>query len=216
MNLARLLRDRAARDPDARFGTTDAPLRSRPAVERASRLAELLDAEGIGAGQRVALVGATSADYLVAWAGLQLAGAEAALINPNYPGPMLAELVRRLDPVATIVVEPGADWSALDGRVLDITGVADGSVVIDGVTTSLAAGMWSAHPGSTARRTPSPGTCTPRGPPVHRSSAPRASGTSSSWAPPSRRRSSCGVTTSSSPRCRCSTSILWATASVRR
>ncbi len=147
MNLARLLRDRAARDPDARFGTTDAPLRSRPAVERASRLAELLDAEGIGAGQRVALVGATSADYLVAWAGLQLAGAEAALINPNYPGPMLAELVRRLDPVATIVVEPGADWSTLDGRVLDITGVADGSVVIDGVTTNLAAGMSERAPG---------------------------------------------------------------------
>jgi len=125
-NLAELICDRVQRRPGARFGMAGS---ATPTLEQAAGLAmgatSALEATGAGSGRRVALIGTTSNSYLTAWLGLVLAGAEVAMVNPDYPDELLTEMLAQLAPDAVVWV--GRDISApvapgathLDGSGLD-------------------------------------------------------------------------------------------------
>ena len=125
-NLAELVCDRVQCRPGARFGMAGGIT---PTLEQAAGLAMgaagALEAEGAGRGRRVALIGTTSNSYLTAWLGLVLAGAEVAMVNPDYPDELLAEMLAQLAPDAVVwvgrrisaSVAPGA--AHLDGSSLD-------------------------------------------------------------------------------------------------
>ena len=86
-----------------------------------------LEGAGAGQGRRVALIGTTSNSYLVAWLALVLAGAEVAMVNPDYPDDLLAEMLAQLAPGAVV-------W----------TGRAAGPSVAPGATTSTSPGWIAA------------------------------------------------------------------------
>jgi len=147
-NLAELVCDRVERRPDARFGMAgdSTPTRAQ-AAELALGSLGALDEAGAGFGRRVALIGTTSDSYLTAWLALVLAGAEVALVNPDYPDELLAEMLEQLSPDAVVwsgrahgpAVAPGAvhlDAGGLDQGVL--AAALDGTVLIDGATAGLA------------------------------------------------------------------------------
>ena len=125
-NLAELVCDRVQCRPGARFGMAGGIT---PTLEQAAGLAMgaagALKAEGAGGGRRVALIGTTSNSYLTAWLALVLAGAEVAMVNPDYPDELLAEMLAQLAPDAVVwvgrrisaSVAPGA--AHLDGSSLD-------------------------------------------------------------------------------------------------
>ena len=125
-NLAELVCDRVQRRPGARFGMAGGatPTRAQAAELALGSLGALQEA-GAGHRQRVALIGTTSNSYLVAWLALVLAGAETALVNPDYPDELLAEMLEQLAPDAVVwsgrahgpLVAPGAvhlDASGMD------------------------------------------------------------------------------------------------------
>lgn len=136
-NLAQLVLDQAERRPGAAFGMAGTGLTLGQAVDRAAAAVGALGAAGVGAGSRVAVVGATSNSFLTGWLGLVLAGAEAALINPAYPPDLIAEMLARLEPDAVLWIgldpAPDAAPSAvhLDGARLDesVLLAADGQAV---------------------------------------------------------------------------------------
>ena len=125
-NLAELVCDRVHRRPDARFGMAGD---TTPTLAQAAGLAMgavgALEGAGAGQGRRVALIGATSNSYLTAWLALVLAGAEVALVNPDYPDELLEEMLAQLGPDAVVwsgraVSEPVAPGAAhLDASGLD-------------------------------------------------------------------------------------------------
>ena len=125
-NLAELVCDRVQRRPGARFGMAGD---TTPTLEQATGLAMAaagaLEAAGAGFGRRVALIGTTSNSYLTAWLALVLAGAETAMVNPDYPDELLAEMLAQLAPDAVVWVgrEVSAEVAAgavhLDGSGLD-------------------------------------------------------------------------------------------------
>lgn len=124
-NLTQLVLDRAERRPGAAFGMAGTGFTLSQATERAVGAVGGLAEAGVGAGSRVAVVGATSNSYLTGWLGLVLAGAEAALINPAYPADLIAEMLTRLEPDAVLWIglapAPAAAPEAvhLDGARLD-------------------------------------------------------------------------------------------------
>jgi crotonobetaine/carnitine-CoA ligase len=132
-NLAELILDRAARRPHARLGVAGAPMALADAVERARRVTASLLSAGLQPGCRVAVIGESSNAYVVAWLGLQLLGAEAALVNPAYPDELVGKMLDDLAPDAIAWV----DRSSLDGvclaaHRLDLSGAAEGRVLVDG------------------------------------------------------------------------------------
>ena len=104
-NLAELILERADRRAGARFGDVDDVMSLGDAVELARRATGQLQSAGIGVGHRAALIGETSTSYLLAWMTLQLAGVEAALINPSLPDELLGDMVADLDVDAVIWCE---------------------------------------------------------------------------------------------------------------
>ena len=127
-NLAELVCDRVRRRPGARFGMAgDAT----PTLERAAGLAMAavggLEAAGAGFGRRVALIGTTSDSYLTAWLALVLAGAEVAMVNPDYPDELLAEMLAQLAPEAVMWVGREVSAPVAPGAAhLDGSGLAKG------------------------------------------------------------------------------------------
>ena len=101
-NLAELILERADRRAAARFGDVDHVMSLGDAVALARRATGQLAHAGIGAGHCAALIGETSTSYLLAWMVLQLAGVEAALINPSLPDELLADMVADLTVDAVI------------------------------------------------------------------------------------------------------------------
>jgi carnitine-CoA ligase len=132
-NLARLLVDTAAKHPQARFGMVDDPWELQRVADTASQAARWLAGAGVASGTRVALIGETSNSYLLTWAALQLAGAEAALVNPAYPAPLLRDILAQLSPTTVLWVGSDADRSVAPaaGHV-DATGLAAGHFIVDG------------------------------------------------------------------------------------
>jgi carnitine-CoA ligase len=100
-SLAQLLVDRARPEFGIRVGTVD-PRPLAEVVEEARATADVLIGYGLAPGGRVALIGSSSAEYFVAWAALQLLGAEAALINPAYPAELLARMCADIVPDAVL------------------------------------------------------------------------------------------------------------------
>ena len=141
-NLAELVCDRVRRRPAARFGMAgDATPTLAEAVGLAMGAVGALEHAGAGNGRRVALIGATSNSYVMAWLALVLAGAEAALVNPDYPDELLAEMLEQLSPDAVVWVGRAAgpsvapDAAHLDATGLDrgrLTSAADGQVLTAG------------------------------------------------------------------------------------
>ena len=103
-NLAELILNRAQRRPQARFGMAESPLTLAEAVALARRGASQLAGSGLKPGARAALIGETSNSYLLAWMMLQLAGIEAALINPALPADLLRAMLAQLNVDAVLWV----------------------------------------------------------------------------------------------------------------
>jgi acyl-CoA synthetase (AMP-forming)/AMP-acid ligase II len=133
-NLAELVLDRADRRPKARFGVSDAPMQLGDAVGVARAVTAALQAGGLGPGTRVAVLGESSNAYLVSWLALQLLGAEAALVNPAYPDALVARMLDDLAPDALAVVDRPPPQLSGPCPVIDLTGAADGRVILDGAS----------------------------------------------------------------------------------
>jgi carnitine-CoA ligase len=131
-NLAELVLDRAERRPDARLGTSDAPMRLDDAVGVARRVTGGLLASGLEPGSRVAVIGESSNAYLVTWLALQLLGAEAALVNPAYPDELVGRMLDDLAPDALTFVGRPAAALRRTVRWFDLTGAADGHLGVAG------------------------------------------------------------------------------------
>ena len=108
-NVAQLITHAASTRPDAAFGTIEQSGRLGAALDKACGVADRFKAEGLGRGSVVAVIGKTCASYLAAWIAGQLAGLQAALINPSYPNELLKEMLDDLGPDAIVWVarEPG-------------------------------------------------------------------------------------------------------------
>ena len=127
-NLAELAADRVRRQPGARFGMAgeSTPTRAQAAELALGSLGALQEA-GAGLGRRVALIGTTSDSYLTAWLALVLAGAEVALVNPDYPDELLAEMLEQLSPDAVVWSgRQAAESVAPDAAHLDAGGLDRG------------------------------------------------------------------------------------------
>ena len=138
-NLAELVLDRAEQRPRARFGVSDAPMALAEAVATARSVSGALQASGLGPGSRVAMIGESSSSYLVAWLALQLLGAEAALVNPTYPDELVARMLDDLAPDAVASLGERGALPRTGVPRLDLSGAAEGRVLVDGVTASGAA-----------------------------------------------------------------------------
>jgi carnitine-CoA ligase len=104
-NLAVAIVDQAEARPTLRLGTTDDQLLLPDALALAAgRAHELLDS-GIRPGERVALAAPTSTDYVVTWLACVLAGLPAALVNPTYPGDLIAEILTPVAPARVLGVD---------------------------------------------------------------------------------------------------------------
>ena len=107
------------------------------AVHLGRQVTGALAAAGFGPGSCVAVVGESSNDYLVSWLALQLLGAEAALLNPEYPDELLAKMLDELAPdgVAWVGRRP-VPSTCPAARHLDLGGAAQGRVLADGELVS--------------------------------------------------------------------------------
>ena len=110
-NLTQLLLARADERPDLWIGTVDEQLTLPHALARAAGGARELRALGLDEDQRVALVATSSTDYLVVWMACVLAGVPVALVNPTYPGDLLAQMMDNLDPALVFTDLPDASFA---------------------------------------------------------------------------------------------------------
>ena len=115
-NLASLFLARAELRPELRLGVVDDQHRIDEAVDRAQVIAGDLAAAGLEPGDRLGVVGGTSTGYLIFWLGCQLAGVQPALVNPTYPGDLLAPMLAALAPAA--VATPDGECPAWPGHSL--------------------------------------------------------------------------------------------------
>jgi carnitine-CoA ligase len=93
--LPRILRERAATHPDRDFlRFADGPWRSYAEVNaRANRLANALAARGLGRGEAIAMLMPNCEDNVLAWFGIQKAGAVQCPINTAYRGDFLSWVI---------------------------------------------------------------------------------------------------------------------------
>jgi crotonobetaine/carnitine-CoA ligase len=122
--VARLLERNAKARPDDRFarfedgtGWTCAEAR-----EAAARAAGRLGAAGVGAGDRVAVFGPNSADWLRAWWGTTWLGAVVVPVNAAYRGEMLSHVCRQSG--ASVIVVDAALGDRLDAASVTLPRIA--------------------------------------------------------------------------------------------
>ncbi len=136
-NLTSLFLDRSARRPEARFGVVEEPTTLAEAVSIARRGTGQLARAGVEAGSRAAIIGETGTSYLMAFLSLQLAGVEAALVNPALPDDLIQQMLDNLG-VSTVLWidrDPSPEV-ALEALHLDASEWARGRVLSDGGTLS--------------------------------------------------------------------------------
>jgi crotonobetaine/carnitine-CoA ligase len=120
-NLAASVVDQAAARPGLRVGTVgDAPALRDLVTLAAGRAHSLLD-EGVRPGDRVAMIGSSSTDYLVTWLACVLVGAPVALVNPTYPEDLLGTMLEPLAP--TMVLDADDIARARQLGTAEVTGL---------------------------------------------------------------------------------------------
>ena len=125
-NIAQLLLARYEDSPTSSLGLAEEPLTVASAVDKAAILAlRLLDEEGLVPGGPVALVGANSNDWIITWMACQLAALPTALINPAFPDPLLADVLRPLSPQAVLCTDSRTAPEELTGRWIHAETTAD-------------------------------------------------------------------------------------------
>lgn len=140
-NLAQLVLDRAGRRPPARFGVVEQPITLDEAAATARRGAAQLAAVGLPAGTRAAVIGTTSTSYILAWMALQLAGVEAALVNPALPDDLLGQMLASLRPDGVLWVgQPPRTSLEPNARHVDATDLAHGQLLWEGSPIQTANG----------------------------------------------------------------------------
>ena len=97
-NLVSLLLDRAGIRPDLKIGTVDDQVTIGAALRRAAGGAQELASAGLDGRSRAAIVATTSTDYMIVWMACLVAGVPVALVNPTYPGELLAQMLENLGP----------------------------------------------------------------------------------------------------------------------
>jgi carnitine-CoA ligase len=115
--------------------------------DRAACIAGGFADAGVGAGARVAVIGTNSLSYLVTWMALQLAGVEAALVNPTYPGELLAEMLDDLEPDAVVWIGLPPDRSVRPGVLHVDAAEAAAGWLVAGESRTFAAGAPDVLPG---------------------------------------------------------------------
>ena len=104
-NLARAIAGQAAARPGLRLGTVDDQIDLGQALALAAGRARHLLADGLRPGDRVAIIDASSTDYVITWLACVLAGAPVALVNPTYPPDLIERMIAPLAP--RLVLGPG-------------------------------------------------------------------------------------------------------------
>jgi crotonobetaine/carnitine-CoA ligase len=138
-NLAELILSAGRRRPEARFGIAESPWELGRAISVSIGAAEALRARGVAPGSRVALIGGTSMSYLLAWLALQLLGAEAALMNPQYPDELLDQMLADLRPETVICVRrPDVHVVPAGVRHVDADDLDQLTISIDGESIPFA------------------------------------------------------------------------------
>jgi carnitine-CoA ligase len=97
-SLARAIVDQSAARPGLRLGTVDDQISLDQAVALAAGRARGLLDGGLRPGDRVAMIDATSTDYIITWLACLLAGTPVALVNPTYPADLIEEMIAPLAP----------------------------------------------------------------------------------------------------------------------
>ena len=105
VNLARAIAGQAAARPGLRLGTVDDQIDLGTALALAAGRARGLMDDGLRAGDRVAMIGGNSTDYVITWLACLLAGAPVALVNPAYPPDLIEAMIAPLAP--RLVLGPG-------------------------------------------------------------------------------------------------------------
>ncbi len=128
-NLAGELLDQSAKRPDLQLGTTDDQISLADAVGfAAARATELIEGGDDGP---VALIGATSTDYLITWLACVLARRPVALVNPTYPDELIEAMLRPLTPSLVLRADqigrariggqhPGTDLPGTSAHAFDV------------------------------------------------------------------------------------------------
>lgn len=139
-NIAQLLVNAAAQSPTAPFGTFQQNEGLDVVLDRARAVSDSLQANGLGRGDILAVIGTNCASYIVTWMAAQLAGIQTALINPGYPDEFLAIMLDDIAPQAVVWI------SRAPGAVAQRPGCQlDASEAWEGQIATLAAGK--AHDG---------------------------------------------------------------------
>ena len=97
-NLAASFIARAEQRPGLVVGAVDDALTLPTLLGLAAGRARVLLGEGIRPGDRLAMVDASSTDYLITWLACLLVGAPVALVNPTYPDDLLDAMLAPLSP----------------------------------------------------------------------------------------------------------------------
>ena len=120
-NLARAIAGQAAARPDLRLGTVDDQIKLSQALALAAGRARALLADGLRAGDRVAIIDGSSTDYVITWLACLLAGTPVALVNPSYPPDLTERMIAPLAP--RLVLGPGEVTRARAYGLGDISGL---------------------------------------------------------------------------------------------
>lgn len=132
-NLSQLFLERRRDHGEQRFGLVGDHEPFCEAFDRAARLARSLGHLGVVSGRRVAVIGTNSRAYLATWMALQLAGAETAMVNPTYPGSLLAEMLADLEPDVVVWCGVAPDRGvAPDATHIDASEASQDVLSIDG------------------------------------------------------------------------------------
>lgn len=125
-NVATLIRRRAEEFPNLQIGTVNGTAALSDIYRLAGSAAEAFRRAGLKPGQCAAMIGETSPSYMITWIALQLAGVQAAPLNPNYPVELLAKMAADLEADAIVWIGRAVDPAIPSACNFDSSDLADG------------------------------------------------------------------------------------------